>query len=174
MQVECGKMQEAIGQKFGLLLQPLGQFVSGLGVGFYYGWKLTLVILGFMPLIAFGGLLLARSAELEAKQTWYARAGAVAEEALFSMRTVAARGERREPRGTARCRRRRAAAKAHVAAFGWAWRWRSASYRRLHSRPVLQSGRRGDFTSGGDVILVFFAAIIGVSSLATARCSRRP
>ena len=124
MQVECAKMQEAIGVKFGLLLQPCGQFVSGIGIGFYYGWKLTLVIVCFLPVIAAGGVLLAKSAELEAKQTWYAKAGAVAEEALFSMRTVAAFGG--EARELARYKAllgeaaKGGVSAGNIAALGWA------------------------------------------------------
>ena len=43
---------------------------------------------------------LSKAAALEASQSWYARAGAVAEEVLFSMRTVASFGA--EKRETAR------------------------------------------------------------------------
>ena len=99
MAVECAKVVDAIGPKFGLVVVPLGQFVSGMVVGLVRGWQLSLVIICFLPVMALSALLIAKGARLEAEQSWYARAGAVAEEVLFSMRTVAAFGaERRRKR----------------------------------------------------------------------------
>jgi hypothetical protein len=39
-----------------MLLQ--GTFVGGLVVGFYFNWKLTLVILAFMPLMGISGAMM--------------------------------------------------------------------------------------------------------------------
>ena len=72
---------------------------SRMVVGLVRGWQLSLVIICFLPVMALSALLIAKGARLEAEQSWYARAGAVAEEVLFSMRTVAAFGaERRRKR----------------------------------------------------------------------------
>ena len=60
MAAEVQKMQDAIGPKFGLLVVPFGQFTAGLFVGFYYGWKLALVILCFIPVLGASGIFLGK------------------------------------------------------------------------------------------------------------------
>lgn len=35
----------AIGEKIGSFLQTMATFVAGMVIGFYYGWRLTLVML---------------------------------------------------------------------------------------------------------------------------------
>ena len=52
MATEVQKVQDAIGPKLGLVVVPLGQFVTGLAVGFYFGWKLCLVIVCVLPAAA--------------------------------------------------------------------------------------------------------------------------
>lgn len=44
-------MKEGIGDKLGLLIQYLAQFVAGFAIAFVYSWKLTLVIMSLSPLI---------------------------------------------------------------------------------------------------------------------------
>ncbi|XP_044860079.1 ATP-dependent translocase ABCB1-like [Mauremys mutica] len=65
---------------------------EGIVIGFVYGWKLTLVIFSVSPLLvaaaAVGSFFLASFTTKEL--TAYARAGAVAEEILTSIRTVVA------------------------------------------------------------------------------------
>nr|XP_008176060.1 ATP-dependent translocase ABCB1-like [Chrysemys picta bellii] len=65
-------------------------FLTGIVIGFVYGWKLTLVILSVSPLLAaaaaVGSIFLASFTTKEL--TAYARAGAVAEEILTAVRTV--------------------------------------------------------------------------------------
>eukprot|EP00746_Dinoflagellata_sp_MGD_P160771 gnl/MRDRNA2_/MRDRNA2_87673_c0_seq1.p1 gnl/MRDRNA2_/MRDRNA2_87673_c0~~gnl/MRDRNA2_/MRDRNA2_87673_c0_seq1.p1 ORF type:complete len:1288 (-),score=286.59 gnl/MRDRNA2_/MRDRNA2_87673_c0_seq1:202-4065(-) len=175
MQTEVQKVQDAIGQKFGLLLVPLGQFIAGLVVGLYYGWKLTLVIMCFLPFMGLSATLLASSATKEANQTWYARAGAAAEEVIFSLRTVAAFGGERQEieryerhlngamNGSIRCGVENALAFAWLFfVFGCSYAvcfWFCADY---------MMGPDGDFSTGGDVIMCFFSAIIGVSGVSDA------
>ena len=46
------KVQEGIGDKIGNFFQWFACFVAGIIIGFVYGWKLTLVIMAFAPLLA--------------------------------------------------------------------------------------------------------------------------
>eukprot|EP00746_Dinoflagellata_sp_MGD_P002986 gnl/MRDRNA2_/MRDRNA2_105825_c0_seq1.p1 gnl/MRDRNA2_/MRDRNA2_105825_c0~~gnl/MRDRNA2_/MRDRNA2_105825_c0_seq1.p1 ORF type:complete len:1270 (-),score=303.55 gnl/MRDRNA2_/MRDRNA2_105825_c0_seq1:59-3868(-) len=175
MQTEVQKVQDAIGQKFGLMLVPLGQLLAGLIVGMIYGWKLTLVILCLFPLMGLSGFLLTSAATEEANQPWYARAGAVAEEVIFAIRTVAAFGG--EPREIARYEGNlteamygsiRAGIK-NGFAFGWLFMVFGLSYGlAFWFSAHFMMGPDGDFDTGGDVILCFFSAIIGVSGVSDA------
>ena len=87
-------IQEALGDKTGTIIQSFATFVAGFVIGFTRGWRLALVILSVVPLLAICGAFMARiMASLSTKgQAAYASAGAVAEEALSSMRTVSAFG----------------------------------------------------------------------------------
>ena len=82
----------AVGPKFGMLLQTGATFISGLVIGLVRGWRLALVLLGFVPLLAavggVAGRWMASAAAREAAA--YAAAGAVASEAFGAVRTVAA------------------------------------------------------------------------------------
>ncbi|KYQ88935.1 ABC transporter B family protein [Tieghemostelium lacteum] len=91
--------QEAIGEKVGNFIHHTSTFVSGFIVGFVNGWQLTLVILALTPLIAAAGAFMTKMmADLTKKgQEAYAKAGAVAEEKIGSIRTVVTfSGEPRE------------------------------------------------------------------------------
>ena len=55
------RMASGMGQKLGVSIHNCGTFVGGVIVGFYYNWKLTLVIFAFMPiLVVAGGLMKVR------------------------------------------------------------------------------------------------------------------
>uniref|UniRef100_H2YAP6 Uncharacterized protein n=1 Tax=Ciona savignyi TaxID=51511 RepID=H2YAP6_CIOSA len=94
MSDDVNKISDAIADKFSVFIQRLTTFVGGFVVGFVNGWQLTLVIMAISPLLGLGAALMGRfvanmtSKELQA----YAAAGAVAEEVLSSIRTVAAFG----------------------------------------------------------------------------------
>uniref|UniRef100_A0A670XZ06 ATP binding cassette subfamily B member 11 n=1 Tax=Pseudonaja textilis TaxID=8673 RepID=A0A670XZ06_PSETE len=84
---------------FAIFIQRFTTFVCGFLLGFVRGWKLTLVIIAVSPLIGIGagiiGLSVAKLTGLELKA--YAKAGAIADEVLSSIRTVAAfGGEKKE------------------------------------------------------------------------------
>ncbi|XP_010015577.1 PREDICTED: bile salt export pump isoform X3 [Nestor notabilis] len=96
---DVNKINEAIADQVAVFIQRLTTFVCGFLLGFVSGWKLTLVIIAVSPLIGFGaavyGLAVAKLTGRELKA--YAKAGAVADEVLSSIRTVAAfGGEKRE------------------------------------------------------------------------------
>ncbi|KAK2856759.1 hypothetical protein Q5P01_005494 [Channa striata] len=99
MSDDINKINDAIADQVSVFLQRFTTFVCGFCVGFVKGWKLTLVIVAASPLIGVGAGLMAlfvaklTGMELQA----YAKAGAVADEVLTSIRTVAAfGGEKKE------------------------------------------------------------------------------
>ncbi|KAL2081432.1 hypothetical protein ACEWY4_023285 [Coilia grayii] len=91
---DINKINSAIADQVSIFIERLAIFIFGFTVGFIGGWKLTLVIIAVSPLIGLGAGLLALAVgsltgrELQA----YAKAGAVAEEVLYSIRTIAAFG----------------------------------------------------------------------------------
>ncbi|XP_068615681.1 ATP-dependent translocase ABCB1 [Brachionichthys hirsutus] len=84
------KIQEGIGDKMGLLIQSYTTFIVAFIIGFFKGWKLTLVILAVSPAMAISAALFSKllTSFTSKEQTAYAKAGAVAEEVLSSIRTV--------------------------------------------------------------------------------------
>ncbi|NXI23338.1 MDR1 protein, partial [Sterrhoptilus dennistouni] len=89
---DINTIHEGIGDKISIFLQFFSTFVSGLIVGFIYGWKLTLVVMSVSPLLAASAAIWSSLlASLTAKElSAYAKAGAVAEEILSAIRTVVA------------------------------------------------------------------------------------
>ncbi|XP_061185823.1 ATP-dependent translocase ABCB1-like [Saccostrea echinata] len=91
---DISKIQTGIGDKMGIFFQWFSTFLTGVVIGFVYGWKLTLAMLAFSPLIVIAALIedklitAASSKSLNA----YAKAGAVADEVLGAIRTVIAFG----------------------------------------------------------------------------------
>uniref|UniRef100_A0A669E678 ATP-binding cassette sub-family B member 5 n=1 Tax=Oreochromis niloticus TaxID=8128 RepID=A0A669E678_ORENI len=79
------KIQEGIGDKVGMLLQGFTSFVVSFIIGLSKGWKLTLVILAVSPVLGISAVLTSFTSK---EQTAYAKAGAVAEEVISSIRTV--------------------------------------------------------------------------------------
>lgn len=92
------QIQSGIGDKVGTTLQALATLFGGFIVAFVYGWKLALVMLAVCPLIVLSGALTGKvMASLTSKeQTAYAEAGAIAEQAISSIRTVVAFGGENE------------------------------------------------------------------------------
>ncbi|NXD36043.1 MDR1 protein, partial [Copsychus sechellarum] len=89
---DINTIREGIGDKISIFLQFFSTFVSGLIIGFIYGWKLALVVLSVSPLLAASAAFWSTlMASLTAKElSAYAKAGAVAEEILTAIRTVVA------------------------------------------------------------------------------------
>lgn len=88
------RVREGIGSKFSMVIQYVATFISGLSVGLVANWRLTVVILGVGPLLIGTSGFLARVAASSAarEQMKYSIAGAIAEEVLNCIRTVAAFG----------------------------------------------------------------------------------
>ena len=52
---DVNKVVEGIGDKIGNFFQWFSCFLAGIVIGFAYGWKLTLVILAFGPILVICG-----------------------------------------------------------------------------------------------------------------------
>ncbi|XP_069770399.1 ATP-dependent translocase ABCB1 isoform X2 [Narcine bancroftii] len=91
---DISKINDGIGDKIGILIQSLTSFVAGFVVGFVKGWKLALVILAVSPVLGISAAIWSKilTSFTKREQNAYAKAGAVAEEALSSIRTVVAFG----------------------------------------------------------------------------------
>ncbi|XP_060726456.1 ATP-dependent translocase ABCB1-like [Tachysurus vachellii] len=89
---DINTVNDGLGDKISIFVQFFCRFITGLVIGFVYGWKLTLVILAVSPLLAgSAGAWSMILATLTTKElTAYAKAGAVAEEILVAIRTVIA------------------------------------------------------------------------------------
>ncbi|XP_006729668.1 phosphatidylcholine translocator ABCB4 [Leptonychotes weddellii] len=91
---DISKISEGIGDKVGMFFQAVATFFAGFIVGFVRGWKLTLVIMAISPILGLSAAVWAKilSAFSDKELAAYAKAGAVAEEALGAIRTVIAFG----------------------------------------------------------------------------------
>uniref|UniRef100_A0A1I7YA15 ABC transmembrane type-1 domain-containing protein n=1 Tax=Steinernema glaseri TaxID=37863 RepID=A0A1I7YA15_9BILA len=54
------RMKEGMGDKIGVLFQGLAQFGAGFGIAFYYSWKMTLVMLGVIPILVVLAIIMAK------------------------------------------------------------------------------------------------------------------
>lgn len=96
---DINQIHEGIGDKVSTFLQWFSSAISSFIIGFVYGWQLTLVMLSVAPLLALAaGVMSKIMATMSSKElSAYAKAGAVADEVLSSIRTVVAfGGERKE------------------------------------------------------------------------------
>ncbi|KAJ3106311.1 Multidrug resistance protein 1 [Phlyctochytrium planicorne] len=92
-------IQEGISDKAGGIFQQVSAFIVGFIIAFVKGWRLALVLCSVFPLLASVGMLMAKT--VHSKQgkgsDSSGEAGAVAQQALSAIRTVAAfGGEKRE------------------------------------------------------------------------------
>lgn len=83
-------VQDAISEKLGNFIHYMATFVAGFVVGFITVWKLALLTLAVVPLIAlFGAVHTITITKLSSKsQDAYSEAGNIAEQALAQIRTV--------------------------------------------------------------------------------------
>uniref|UniRef100_A0A3Q2WEY9 ATP-binding cassette, sub-family B (MDR/TAP), member 11a n=1 Tax=Haplochromis burtoni TaxID=8153 RepID=A0A3Q2WEY9_HAPBU len=89
---DINKINSAIADQVSIFIERISTFVFGFMVGFIGGWKLTLVVIAVSPLIGIGAGLMAVARLTGRELKAYAKAGAVADEVLSSIRTVAAFG----------------------------------------------------------------------------------
>ncbi|CAO3673561.1 unnamed protein product [Umbelopsis ramanniana] len=83
-------IQDGISEKFGQLIQSLSQFICGFVVAFVKGWRLALVLLAALPVMAVVGMFVTSGMrKFTVKvQDAYADGGAIVEQALSGIRTV--------------------------------------------------------------------------------------
>ncbi|KAG0314917.1 Multidrug resistance protein 1 [Dissophora globulifera] len=92
---------DGMADKVGLALSSFTTFISGFVIGFTKGWRLSLVLLSCVPLIGACAVMLSKfTVQMTSKgQDSYSTAGAVAEQAFSSIRTIVAfGGQKRETR----------------------------------------------------------------------------
>jgi ATP-binding cassette subfamily B (MDR/TAP) protein 1 len=101
-------LQNGTAKKLGELVQATFTGVGGLGVGFYFSWELSLVIMAGVPLLA-GALyfLVKATTQLTAANPEYEKAGAVATESLNACRVTSALNAQGPGRGAVRVTPRR-------------------------------------------------------------------
>eukprot|EP01053_Blabericola_migrator_P011413 Blabericola_migrator_1__11412@NODE_677_length_6914_cov_138_051994_g491_i0_p1_GENE_NODE_677_length_6914_cov_138_051994_g491_i0NODE_677_length_6914_cov_138_051994_g491_i0_p1_ORF_typecomplete_len1284_score255_89ABC_membrane/PF00664_23/4e51ABC_membrane/PF00664_23/4_1e45ABC_tran/PF00005_27/2_7e41ABC_tran/PF00005_27/2e40SMC_N/PF02463_19/1_9e02SMC_N/PF02463_19/1_6e05SMC_N/PF02463_19/1_6e02SMC_N/PF02463_19/4e05AAA_21/PF13304_6/0_00012AAA_21/PF13304_6/0_0046AAA/PF00004_29/0_00039AAA/PF00004_29/0_0043AAA_ len=86
-------IRDGIGAKLAQFGTCVGIFFGGYAVAFSRSWKLTLVMIAALPVVALAGYtLMSAMASFGALSVSYSEAGAVAEEALATIRSVAAFG----------------------------------------------------------------------------------
>lgn len=88
------KLKEGIGEKLSIFTYLVVSFICSVIFSFFYGWKLTLVILSCAPLIIFATALVSKvqSSLTQKELDSYSVAGSMAEEVLGAIRTVIAFG----------------------------------------------------------------------------------
>uniref|UniRef100_A0A3B3R3I7 ATP-binding cassette, sub-family B (MDR/TAP), member 11a n=1 Tax=Paramormyrops kingsleyae TaxID=1676925 RepID=A0A3B3R3I7_9TELE len=89
---DINKINNAIADQVSIFIERISTFIFGFMVGFIGGWKLTLVVVAVSPLIGLAAGLMAVARLTGRELQAYAKAGAVADEVLSSIRTVAAFG----------------------------------------------------------------------------------
>uniref|UniRef100_A0A668AXW3 ATP-binding cassette, sub-family B (MDR/TAP), member 11a n=1 Tax=Myripristis murdjan TaxID=586833 RepID=A0A668AXW3_9TELE len=91
---DINKINDAIADQMSIFIERISAFVFGFMVGFIGGWKLTMVVIAVSPLIGIAAGLMAMAVGRLTGQELkcYAKAGAVADEVISSIRTVAAFG----------------------------------------------------------------------------------
>ena len=89
--IQISVIFQATGVRLGSIIQSIANMGTALVISFIFGWKLTLVILAFVPFVAVGGFVEMKimagvsNKDKEAVE----EAGKVATEAISNVRTVA-------------------------------------------------------------------------------------
>ena len=91
VQAQFEQITLGVGEKFGLTLQAISQIIVGLIIAFFKSWLLTLVMLAISPTIFACVLFLVCSLRkpMVGARKMYEKAGGVAEEMLYNIKTVA-------------------------------------------------------------------------------------
>jgi ATP-binding cassette, subfamily B (MDR/TAP), member 1 len=87
---DCSAVQNAISQKVGNAIHHLATVVASLTLAIVRGWRLALVMLALMPLIAAAGGVLAKvlTSGSTKRAEAYAKANTMSNQAISNMRTV--------------------------------------------------------------------------------------
>ena len=168
-------LEQAIGEKVGMFLEQAGLFVTGLTIAFINGWDLTLVMLAVMPVLGVAGAFLFRvmGTSTQRSSDAYAEANGIAAQALAAVRTVfsfnAEEGVYKAYASKLECPENIAIRQSYVigSVVGF---FQVAMYSAYALAFWYASERviKGAYT-GGQVLTVFFSALIG--GFATAQAS---
>ena len=83
-------IENGIGTKVGVALSSFSQFIASFIIGYITSWKLSLVISAMLPLLGLGGFFMANAMKQgTAEMRTYEKAGGMAEEVLYQIKTVA-------------------------------------------------------------------------------------
>jgi ATP-binding cassette, subfamily B (MDR/TAP), member 1 len=87
---DCAAVQNAISQKVGNAIHNLTTVVAALTLAIIRGWKLALVMIALMPLIAVAGGILAKvfTSGTTQRAEAYAKANTMSSQAISNVRTV--------------------------------------------------------------------------------------
>ncbi|XP_076821320.1 ATP-dependent translocase ABCB1-like isoform X2 [Clavelina lepadiformis] len=89
--VDASRVQNCTGETIGIVMKNISTLVVALGLSFAYGWKVTLVVIPFLPFMVLGTFVQIKfeSGEDEQSTAEENEAGALATEAIMNIRTVA-------------------------------------------------------------------------------------
>ncbi len=83
-------IESGIGTKVGISLSTIAQFLASFIIGFFTSWKLSLVVTSMLPLLGLGGVFMANAMKQGTEEMrTYEKAGGMAEEILYNIKTVA-------------------------------------------------------------------------------------
>ncbi|CAI5731293.1 unnamed protein product [Hyaloperonospora brassicae] len=165
------KVKDGMGSKLGEAVKYVCQFCSGYGLGLLRVWDLTLVMACVMPVMVLSLSALVTSLRLRATQSQqlYAEAGAVAEETLGSIRTVASLTA--EPLALAKykdCTAEAEQSNIHMARFtAWVYGLFVGSIWFMYAAGLWYGGSKvvDDDATPGEVFQAFFAVLMGTISM---------
>ena len=94
VQAQIEQVEMGVGEKLGMIIQAIAQLITGLVIAFVTSWKLTLVMLCVGPFIigAVCYLVTALKSSIILGRKTYEKAGGVAEEMLYNIKTVTSFG----------------------------------------------------------------------------------
>ena len=92
---ETAIIQRAFGQKIGMIIVGVSSFLFAYGFAFYWGWKLTLVLLAAFPVMAlmFGSMVIMLQSGTYEQMREYAQSAGYAEQALQAIKVVHTYGQ---------------------------------------------------------------------------------
>ena len=88
---DAAQVQGATGSRLGVLIQVTFSLLLSLAIAFAYSWSLTLIIIGFVPIVMFAGALQVRAVTGFTKRNKkdLEEAGKISVESIENIRTVA-------------------------------------------------------------------------------------
>jgi len=87
---EVAAVQRGTGEKVGNIIMSGSSFILGFFAAFYFGWKLTLILLAGLPFVLMSGVAMGAMFETGAVENMkaYAQSAGYAEQALQSVKIV--------------------------------------------------------------------------------------
>jgi len=177
---EMDALKRGMGPKVGSAIMALGSFFFGFAFSFYFGWLMNCILLAFVPLIIFTGVLM--GAALQSGSTAslkaYAQSAGYAEQALHAIKIVHTYGqekleERNYSKYLTRCEAINAKSNLY-GAFGFASVMTSflcfyayAFYFGGYLRWNEYKNFDGREYSGGVIITIMFSTVFGCATLGT-------